>query len=345
MAWIQAGLGRSSRIEARKGARAISPANTPYVMPGLVPGIHVPPPARPLPAHTAMPQDVDARNKSGHDDVGRSGTGRKSKPDSNGLVPGISCSQIPRTPIRHVDGRDKPGHDELGVLFQCSELQDQDTRMVRHPARRPAHLMAAPRIAPGAGPRIGSGGKPGLPLPRGGDGDGAPCPLPPFPRKRESRDGPALAATSVDGATGTGRRAGGAGVVSPLPASAADRAIARTVMAFDPPGSSRHARPATDPDSTGRTADSGGASSGKHRTASCRRRNAVSAIPGTRPGSCVWPCRAPSSCGSPSRAPLTAARPRTPPHRRRCRRRRRPPRAAGRGSCLPGSRPAPRSPP
>ncbi len=36
-------------------------------MPGLVPGIHVPPPPRPRPARTAMPQDVDARNKSGHD--------------------------------------------------------------------------------------------------------------------------------------------------------------------------------------------------------------------------------------------------------------------------------------
>ena len=35
-----------------------------------VPGIHVPPPARPLPAHTAMPQDVDARNKPGHDGRG-----------------------------------------------------------------------------------------------------------------------------------------------------------------------------------------------------------------------------------------------------------------------------------
>ena len=42
----------------------------PSVMPGLVPGIHAYPPVRPLPACTAMPQDVDARNKSGHDDRG-----------------------------------------------------------------------------------------------------------------------------------------------------------------------------------------------------------------------------------------------------------------------------------
>ena len=40
------------------------------VMPGLVPGIHVGPPPRPLPARTAMPRDVDGRNKSGHDGGG-----------------------------------------------------------------------------------------------------------------------------------------------------------------------------------------------------------------------------------------------------------------------------------
>ena len=42
-----------------------SSATAPFVvMPELVPGIHVPPPPRPRPARTAMPQDVDARNKS-----------------------------------------------------------------------------------------------------------------------------------------------------------------------------------------------------------------------------------------------------------------------------------------
>ena len=45
----------------------------PAVMPGLVPGIHVPPPRRPRPARTAMPHGVDARNKSGHDAVGEGG--------------------------------------------------------------------------------------------------------------------------------------------------------------------------------------------------------------------------------------------------------------------------------
>ena len=46
---------------------------SPTVMPGLVPGIHVPPLPRPSPARTAMPQDVDARNKSGHDEEGADG--------------------------------------------------------------------------------------------------------------------------------------------------------------------------------------------------------------------------------------------------------------------------------
>ena len=57
-----------------KGRRH-SPAllSLPVVMPGLVPGIHVPPPPRPHPARTAMPQDVDVRNKSGHDGGGNQG--------------------------------------------------------------------------------------------------------------------------------------------------------------------------------------------------------------------------------------------------------------------------------
>ncbi len=54
---------------ARAGDGNAAPLS-PTVMPGLVPGIHVPPPPRPLPARTAMPQDVDARNKSGHDERG-----------------------------------------------------------------------------------------------------------------------------------------------------------------------------------------------------------------------------------------------------------------------------------
>ena len=43
------------------------------VLPGLVPAIHVGPPPRTLPARTAMPQDVDGRNKSGHDGGGDDG--------------------------------------------------------------------------------------------------------------------------------------------------------------------------------------------------------------------------------------------------------------------------------
>ena len=50
------------------------------VMPGLVPGIHVPPPHRPLTAHAAMPQDVDARNKSGHDGGGTAASRQRDFP-------------------------------------------------------------------------------------------------------------------------------------------------------------------------------------------------------------------------------------------------------------------------
>ena len=69
----------SNRVSGKPAAIAFGRAlffdprlstSTSSVMPGLVPGIHVPPPARPLPAHTAMVQDVDGRNKSGHDDKG-----------------------------------------------------------------------------------------------------------------------------------------------------------------------------------------------------------------------------------------------------------------------------------
>ena len=53
-----------------RGERSPALLTLPAVMPGLVPGIHVPPPPRPLLARTAMPQGVDARNKSGHDGGG-----------------------------------------------------------------------------------------------------------------------------------------------------------------------------------------------------------------------------------------------------------------------------------
>ncbi len=101
------GLGQGRAVSASSG--------TPpplVVMPGLVPGIHAFPPVRPLPVRTATPQDVDTRNKSGHDGgrdaevpksvsrVARSFGNpllsvpffrpAKSKPDSNGLVPGMT---------------------------------------------------------------------------------------------------------------------------------------------------------------------------------------------------------------------------------------------------------------
>jgi len=68
-----AGVPKSvSRVERSAGnplvpMRSIQPAKSKPDTSGLVPGIHAPPPLRPRPARTAMPQDVDTRNKSGHD--------------------------------------------------------------------------------------------------------------------------------------------------------------------------------------------------------------------------------------------------------------------------------------
>jgi len=65
-------------LDPRHGFR--SAGIPPTVMPGLVPGIHVLRPVRPFPAHTAMPQDVDTRNKSGYDDKKGSAGGRRHRP-------------------------------------------------------------------------------------------------------------------------------------------------------------------------------------------------------------------------------------------------------------------------
>ena len=65
--------GLGTRISARRRLPIAVPSVAPLspaVMPGLVPGIHAPPPPRPCPARTATPQDVDARNESGHDGEG-----------------------------------------------------------------------------------------------------------------------------------------------------------------------------------------------------------------------------------------------------------------------------------
>ena len=69
-----------SNADCAGGRSGVCPAFPRHVMPGLVPGIHAPLPPRPLPARTAMPQDVDARNKSGHDDRA------KPRPDQNGFT-------------------------------------------------------------------------------------------------------------------------------------------------------------------------------------------------------------------------------------------------------------------
>ena len=126
---FQAGLCADGRERCRAGRAFSGHPLPPAVMPGLVPGIHTPPPPRPRPARTAMPHGVDARNKSGHDAVGEGGarprtaTGdagapkfvsradrsagnplalkpfappERIKPDSNGLVPGIHVPPPPR---------------------------------------------------------------------------------------------------------------------------------------------------------------------------------------------------------------------------------------------------------
>ena len=63
------------------------------VMAGLVPAIHVAPSARPLRAHTAMPQDVDAEQVRARE----GGTGPTTSLVMPGLVPGISLSRTHRT--------------------------------------------------------------------------------------------------------------------------------------------------------------------------------------------------------------------------------------------------------
>ena len=91
MAWIQAGFGRSIRIEARKGAQAINPTDTPLRHartcsghPRLAasrcePGADVPVETR------GYPEQVRARR------YGRSETGGKSKPDSNATSAAMTC--------------------------------------------------------------------------------------------------------------------------------------------------------------------------------------------------------------------------------------------------------------
>ena len=99
-----------SRTVARPSHSA--PRPPPIVMPGLVPGIHVEPPPRSLRARTAMPQDVDGRNKSGHDGGGR----RRGKP-------GWQQGERKRSrlsawsPSRRPTGKqwNKSGHDEEAV--------------------------------------------------------------------------------------------------------------------------------------------------------------------------------------------------------------------------------------
>ena len=178
------------------------PGPPPTVMPGPriksggVPGTHVPPPTRPLPAHTAMPQDVDGRDKPGHDELGvrgpgdgdpgagpslgsrfrgndgvgggpagaggRSGAGMtcgrtRPLPVMPGLVPGISCSQIRPSWSNHVDARNKSGHDELGVAGAGVQSLPRTRSGDGDPGGEGDGDAAVDRLADRLGSRLGAG--------------------------------------------------------------------------------------------------------------------------------------------------------------------------------------------
>ena len=92
----------------------------PVVMPGLVPGIHVGPPPRPLPARTAMPRDVDGRNKSGHDGGGvtTGEPGRQAGAAGAPIVPASAVAERSHEVVlEHFAGMDgwKAGHGGCSV--------------------------------------------------------------------------------------------------------------------------------------------------------------------------------------------------------------------------------------
>ena len=126
---------RAERLGAAQLSLAM-PGPPPTVMPrpriksGGVPGTHVPPPARPLPAHTAMPQDVDGRDKPGHDDVGSREQETKSSFSS-------ACS-LPDRPARGARRR-RGGRGRPGVL-------SPDTAMVLERRRPPT--ASGPHLRP-----------------------------------------------------------------------------------------------------------------------------------------------------------------------------------------------------
>ncbi len=93
-------------------------------MPGLVPGIHVPPPPRPRPARSTMPQDVDARNKSGHDGWGERRTGEC--PPRPTLSPPFGAEPPER---RTGQQWNKSGHDEVEGRPKRGPLRFKQGRM------------------------------------------------------------------------------------------------------------------------------------------------------------------------------------------------------------------------
>ena len=87
---MQAGFRRFARVGTRTYERRHRPSpSPPGVMAGLVPAIHVLPHRGARREGTGRRPHVDARDKSGHDDRAWSAQ-RKSKLDSNGLVPDMT---------------------------------------------------------------------------------------------------------------------------------------------------------------------------------------------------------------------------------------------------------------
>ncbi len=114
-------------------------------MPGLVPGIHVPPPLRPRPARTAMPQDVDARNKSGHDGRGVAGLPSRRRASTGRSITGHPSIRSVPGDIRHARRRDAAFPPPLFV--SCRDTNNGSFRrpVFRTPARdAPNRRFASP---------------------------------------------------------------------------------------------------------------------------------------------------------------------------------------------------------
>ena len=150
---LDLGFGADAMALSVTRAQPLGAAQLSLAMPGLVPGTHVPPPARPVPAHTAMPQDVGGRDKPGHDVEGVAGAGGR------GRDPGAGPSLDSR-----FRGNDVLGAGEAEAEAAVDRLADRlgsrlgAGNVVRFVARAsflPERAVAA--CAPGADAAAGGG--------------------------------------------------------------------------------------------------------------------------------------------------------------------------------------------